>query len=304
MISLTRLTRWALRTAARRWPAELREELYREWEAELAYLETRPGSAARRLGFALSLLASPPARDAAGVPRGWAEARPGIGPVAALFLVALIGAGLPGLAGQFLSLLLDSLAIDPGGTDRLVDGAVRALWCLPMAWWLGRRLPMSRTGRFGAATPAVLAPLAVLPALPAPATPGMGLMALSSTTVVGALAWTALTSFTGWAGVRSGRAGALVLIAGVPMAAVATTALSTIPVLARYGWDAAVASMLMGDWAGMYEPGTDWFVLTGWTFPVYLVYGWFAVLYGLRAATAPERPVRLREPAVAGAPGP
>ncbi|GGN17468.1 hypothetical protein GCM10010109_30210 [Actinoplanes campanulatus] len=297
MISLTRFTRWALRAAARRWPAGLREELYREWEAELAYLETRPGSAARRLGFALSLLASPPARDAAGVPRGWAEARPAIGPAAALFLVALIGAGLPGLAGQLLYLLLDSLAIDQDGADRLIDGAVRALWCLPMAWWLGRRLPMSRKGRFGTATPAVLAPLAVLPALLAPATPGVGLMALSLTTVVGALAWTALTSLTGWAGVRSGRAGALVLIAGVPVAAVATTALSTIPVLARYGWDAAVASMLMRDWSGLDGAGVDWFAYTGYTFPAYLVYGWFAVLYGLRAATAPERPVRLGEPA-------
>ena len=68
---LTRLTRWALRTASRRWPAELREELYREWRAELAHLESRPGTAGERLGFALSLLASPPVRDAAGVPRGW-----------------------------------------------------------------------------------------------------------------------------------------------------------------------------------------------------------------------------------------
>ncbi|MBO3737927.1 hypothetical protein [Actinoplanes flavus] len=291
MISLTRFTRWALRAAARRWPAALREELYREWEAELAYLETRPASAARRLGFALSLLASPPARDAAGVPRGWAEARSGLSPAAALMLAALISLGVPQLTGYLV------FSFVPDGFP-YADAALLALGCLPLAWWLGRRLPMSRDGRLGPAGPAVLAPLAVLPTLFALATPAPGVLAPS--TLLGALAWTPLTALLGLAAVRSGRAAAVVAIVGGPLVAVAATAASTIPVLVEFGREAAAASLMIGD-VSLETLGVDTFYFTGSALPSYLVYAWFAVLYGVRAATAPERPVRLPEP-VAPAP--
>ena len=44
-----------LRAAVRRWPAGLRDELCREWTAELEALRDEPRSGLRRVGFALSL---------------------------------------------------------------------------------------------------------------------------------------------------------------------------------------------------------------------------------------------------------
>ncbi|HWS32129.1 MAG TPA: hypothetical protein VN408_05225, partial [Actinoplanes sp.] len=187
---LTRLTRWALLAAARRWPADIRAELHAEWQAEVTYLEGQPGTAGRRLGFALSLLTSPPVRDAAGVPRGWAEARSGISPAVALMVAALFGIGVNQFANSLLFPVLDMLGIEdydwiwPVGTT-VVNGIALALWCVPVGWWLGRRLPMARDGRLGAAGPAVLAPLAVLPALFVPAYGGEGPLLPSLVTVLG-----------------------------------------------------------------------------------------------------------------------
>ncbi|MBB5871245.1 hypothetical protein F4553_004624 [Allocatelliglobosispora scoriae] len=54
-----------LRTAVRRWPAELQEDLLREWTAELH----ASGGAWQRLRFAGSLAVSRPHRPGAGLPR-------------------------------------------------------------------------------------------------------------------------------------------------------------------------------------------------------------------------------------------
>ncbi|MGW5672449.1 hypothetical protein, partial [Micromonospora sp. NPDC003776] len=54
---VTRLVGFLLRTAARRWPAELRDELAREWAAELHVLAGR-GERWRMLAFAASLAVS------------------------------------------------------------------------------------------------------------------------------------------------------------------------------------------------------------------------------------------------------
>src|SRR5690349_15012056 len=153
---LTRLTRQALRLAARRWPADLREDLHREWLAELAHLEARPGTAGKRLRFAISLLTSPPVRDAAGVPRGWAEARPALSPAAALMLTALLGIGVGALARPLAQLVFGVLGREVPmwfyfEAAPLINAVILTLWCVPMGRWLARRLPMARDGRLGVA---------------------------------------------------------------------------------------------------------------------------------------------------------
>jgi hypothetical protein len=302
---LTRLTRQALRLAARRWPADLREELHSEWLAELAHLEARPGTAGRRLGFAISLLTSPPVRDAAGVPRGWAEARPALNPAAALMLTALLGLGVARLSGPLLELVF-------GLSGREVpvwlyfDGAavtnavILTLWCLPVGWWLGRRLPMARDGRFGVTGPARLAPLAVLPALFVGGL-GEGALVPHPTTLIGIVAWTVLTVLTGTAAARAGRNAAIgLMLAGVPAMAAVSTVLATAPVLVAQGGEAALASLLMSFDTDVLQPDeTGLIVQTGGLAGTFLAYGWLAVVYGRRAAHAPERPIRITEPVTA-----
>ncbi|MFC4065275.1 hypothetical protein [Actinoplanes subglobosus] len=302
---LTRLTRWALRTAARRWPADLREDLHREWLAELAHLERQPGRVAERLGFAVSLLTSPPARDATGVPRGWAEARSGMSPAAALMLAAVLGIGVVQTVRSLVQLAFDAAGVESPMwlhfEGWVVTGAVvLTLWCVPVAWWLGRRLPMSRDGRLGAAGPAVLAPLAVLPALLIGEV-GEGPLVPHPTTVIGIVAWTVLTALAGAAAARSTREGATRwVLAGVPAVAALATALATVPVLITQGPDAAAASLLLSFDTGILKPDESGLIVhTGALAGTFLAYGWLAVLYGRRAATAPERPARLTDRAAA-----
>ncbi|WP_433790559.1 hypothetical protein [Actinoplanes sp. CA-252034] len=295
---LTRLTRWALRAAARRWPADLREDLHREWLAELSHLEQQPGRAGARLGYAVSLLTSPPARDAAGVPRGWAEARSGISPAAALMLAALLGIGVVRAVRS-----LAQLGFEAAGWETpmwwhlhgavVVNAAILTLWCGPLAWWLGRRLPMARDGRSGVAGPALLAPLAVVPALLV-GDVGEGPLIPHLTTGIGVVAWVVLTALTGAAAARSRRPAAIALVlAGVPAVAAAATALATVPVLISQGGEAARASLLMSFGTEALRPDdTGSIVYTGGLAGTFLAYGWLAVLYGRRAATAPERPLR------------
>jgi hypothetical protein len=303
---LTRLTRQALRLAARRWPADLREELHREWLAELAHLEARPGTAGRRLGFAISLLTSPPVRDAAGVPRGWAEARPALSPAAALMLTALLGLGVAQLSDSVWYPFVDSLGGDAPSWlwfngSMAVHAVALALWCVPIAWWLGRRLPMSRDGRFGKAGPALLAPLAVLPALLVGQIGGDGPLLPPVTTVIGVLAWTVLTALTGRAAARAARPAAVALVVVVaPLAAVTATLLATVPILIGQGLDAAVASLTVAVGSDLLRPDANGMThFTGSLVGTFIAYGWLAVVYGRRAADAPDRPIRIDEPVAA-----
>ncbi|WP_430789992.1 hypothetical protein [Actinoplanes sp. G11-F43] len=300
---LTRLTRWALRAAARRWPADQREELYREWQAEDAHLESRPGTAGQRLGFAFSLLTSPPVRDAAGVPRGWAEARTGLSPAAALIIAALFGLGVVQFAGSLLFPMLDLLGIEnhdwiwPGG-QVIINGVVLALWCAPVGWWLGRRLPMARDGRLGTAGPAMLAPFTALPALLVPPSGGEGPLIPSLITALAVGTWTVLTVLLGRAvAAPSRRSGTtLLVLAGVPVIAVTAAVAATIPVLIERGTVAARAALLLGDPELILRADEYGLVpYTGGYVWQLIAYGWFAVLYGRRAAAAPDRPIRLTE---------
>jgi hypothetical protein len=302
---LTRLTRQALRLAARRWPADLREELHQEWLAELAHLEARPGTAGERLGFAISLLTSPPVRDAAGVPRGWAEARPALNPAAALMLTALLGIGVTALSSPLWRLVFGALGREVPmwfyfeGAP-LIDAVFLSLWCVPMARWLGRRLPMARDGRLGVAGPALLAPLAVVPALVVGGL-GEGQLLPHPTTAIGIVAWTVLIAVTGAAAARAGRGAAIALIlAGVPAVAVVATLLATVPVLLAQGPAAALASLTMSFDTDVLQPDESGLIIqTGGLAGTFLAYGWLAVVYGRRAAYAPDRPIRISEPAAA-----
>ncbi|MFD0580312.1 hypothetical protein [Dactylosporangium darangshiense] len=70
---MNRLVRAAVHVAWRRWPAQLRDERRREWEAELAVLASEPDRSrlARTVGqlrYALSLAWSPPVEDEHGIP--------------------------------------------------------------------------------------------------------------------------------------------------------------------------------------------------------------------------------------------
>ncbi|HWS36298.1 MAG TPA: hypothetical protein VN408_26630, partial [Actinoplanes sp.] len=116
----------------------------------------------------------------------------------------------------------------------------------------------------------------------------------SLVTVLGVTTWTILTALIGRAAVRSGRgAAAAWLLAGVPLAAVAAAAVATLPVLITQGLDAATASLLLGDLDAIEPDGTGLIVFTGDSIGAFAAYGWLAVLYGRRAAVAPERAVRL-----------
>ncbi|GAA1635281.1 hypothetical protein [Actinoplanes couchii] len=299
---LTRLTRWALRAAARRWPADLRAELLHEWLAEIAYLEGRPGTTGRRLGFALSLLAAPPVRDAAGVPRGWAEARSGLSPALALVFAGLFGLGVSQMANLLFFPVFDLLGMDDYGwiwpAGQLIShGVALALWCVPVGRWLGRRLPMNRDGRLGVTGPAVLAPVAMLPALLVPASGGEGPLIPSLSTLIGLVTWTVLTALIGRTMVGAGRTTTAGLALGaVPLAALVSAALATVPLLIQQGRAAAGASLLLGN-LDLIEPDrTGMIVFTGALIGPFIAYGWLAVLYGRRAAAAPDRPIRFTEP--------
>ncbi|SDT81323.1 hypothetical protein [Actinoplanes derwentensis] len=294
---LTRLTRWALRTAARRWPDGMREELLREWQAELTHLEQRPGTAGRRLGFALSLLTSPPVRDAAGVPRGWAEARSGLSPAVILMLAAIVGLGLTEAGQSYWFTLFSTFGDDSYGWwlrgTAIADAVVLTLWAVPIGFWLGRAQPMARDGRLGTAGPAVLAPLAMVPALVLPGISGDMRLTPTMETVLGVLAWTALSMVLGRAAVRAGRTRAVLLaLAGVPLVATCAAALATVPLLITQGRDAAVASLILSGSSGIQPDAQGWIIQTGVMIGPFLAFGWLAAVYGLRAAAAPERPIR------------
>ncbi|MFG1925294.1 hypothetical protein [Cryptosporangium sp. NPDC048952] len=83
---------WLLRRAAQRWPADLRDDMEREWRGEMGAIDG-PAAWLRRLTFVASLAFSPPIPDENGVPRGWREHVPGrvgaLSPFAALFLAGL-----------------------------------------------------------------------------------------------------------------------------------------------------------------------------------------------------------------------
>ncbi|MCA2219084.1 hypothetical protein [Jidongwangia harbinensis] len=92
---LTHLTGACLRAAARRWPADLRDDVAREWAAELGALERQGGTGWRRVTFAVSLAVTPLSSDENGAPRGgWEWMRAGLTLRSASRLLVAGGFGL------------------------------------------------------------------------------------------------------------------------------------------------------------------------------------------------------------------
>jgi hypothetical protein len=105
-----------LRAATRRWPADLRAEMLREWSAELTALPSRW----RRWRFAISLAFSPAVEEAGQPARTWREELPSIGRgVQHLLLIA--GAALlavfTGEPAQLARTALIATGLDPGLQD-------------------------------------------------------------------------------------------------------------------------------------------------------------------------------------------
>ena len=308
MSALTSVTSWLVRLAARRWPADVRDEMIREWEAELAALTHEGGRPAGRLGFALSLAASPPVTDESGVPRGWRESLPGLGP-AVKPSAALVLAALAVLALRRIGLA--DVALAPFGIDfvhpwfpllsHLIDGAVAVVLCLFAGLMLGRRLPMAaaHTGRFGRAGSAAYAPAALTAAILVTLWAGqsgvyyLGLLLLVVT-------WVPLSAALAVAVVRRRLAGrgwsaAGLALIGAPVVTAAASAIAALPAIlfATGGPGHGLRAYLgMLPWREpnfpfIDEASTDgriWAVQEVATFPVMLVpylalalaYGWSA----------------------------
>jgi hypothetical protein len=167
MSALERVVDSLVRVAARRWPANMRDEQAREWSAELHELRHDPsiGPVARYLGqlrYAWSLASSPPVEDENGVPRGWRETLPGFGhglkPMLMLIGVAFLCTVLASSMPRFGTWALEGFRGYPPGmgpfwrSDR-IDWAANAvslaglmIATVPAFWigrWLGQRLPVA-----------------------------------------------------------------------------------------------------------------------------------------------------------------
>ena len=254
MSTLERFTRWCLARAARRWPVELRDELHAEWLAELAALEADQGRAKERLGYALSLLAAPPIRDANGAPRGWGESlapgAPAIGLLVAGLITLSVSAFAHSLAARLLSLAgMESVSAGSVWLTWSIASVLTLAWCLPAGRWLGRRLPFARTGRLGDAGPAALAPVAFAPMVLLGALPD-GEFPYLFGVLAGLLIWATGIAAVGVAAVRAtgrGRATALVLL-GVPLVSALAAVASTVPfaLSSRNAPATMIASLTMG----------------------------------------------------------
>jgi hypothetical protein len=141
---VTRTALWLIRVAADRWPVEIREELLREWTAEVHTIARDPSlSALQRvrlmLGFSVSLAVARPGGEPA---LGWKRGA-GVVAIASAYLLVLA------MIQQGWSWVYQSMnegerpVIDDSGLwARLVQAAVALLPVLLAAvagWWLGRR---------------------------------------------------------------------------------------------------------------------------------------------------------------------
>jgi hypothetical protein len=339
MSAADRITDTLLRLAARRWSAELRDELAREWAAEVHALRTDPSAGAARratgqLRFAFSLATRSTVDDAHGMPHGWREGLPGAGqalqPLLALVFVGVVAAG-PVTAG-----------VESGSEWVLGQLGVRVGWatlgetalCLPAlliitigAWWLGRRMPIrwAESRRFGSTGSAAVAPIALAAAFAAMVIGAPGGADLRDGTAVavslsaGSLAWILLTSALAVAVaglvVRGYRLLAAALAAtGTPWIVELATAAAVLPATLHGGaspltaltWAPALASGRAwtagdGTWYGS-EDAVPLLNATG-TYPVYLLlFTGLALGFGVGAARPGRRAAALSGPT--GSPSP
>ncbi|HZE40297.1 MAG TPA: hypothetical protein VE172_15945 [Stackebrandtia sp.] len=176
MTAIDRAAERLLRLAARRWPAAVRDERYREWAAELGYLRSdadlpRSTRAVTQLRYALSLAASPPVNDEGRVPHGWRELLPRMGrrlwPVVALLGLGMAFRLLAGLIpGVVFAAALGGakgLSLIYASPSTMIASGFILLGSVALACWLGvligRRLPMipSSGGHTGSAASVAVA---------------------------------------------------------------------------------------------------------------------------------------------------
>lgn len=161
------ILRHCLRLAARRWPADIREDMYREWTAELHSIADQPdrsaaGRAIDQFRFAFSLATSPPAPDENRVPRGWRELLPQLGtrlqPTAILFLLGIGFGAFLSSAAELAGVLLPAIL---GGTRFLIAAVLAAVFAAWAGNRIGARMPLTPRprGRIGRAFAVAVAPL-------------------------------------------------------------------------------------------------------------------------------------------------
>jgi hypothetical protein len=249
MTAMDQIAHRLLDLAARRWPADIRDEMAREWHAELAAIVAEPGGSRQGLGYAFSLFASPPFRDATGAPRGWGETTAPMTPAFALVLAGLLTLGMNQLITIVVGMLLPGLGFESFGVSwsrAVVEGVLLGVWCLLAGRWLGRRLPLDQTARLGSATSAGFASLLLAPALLAPALRGFETLYLVGI-LAGLAIWVPGIAALGVAVVR-GRSRWLLLI-GTPLISAIAAAAATLPLVlaSRDRGGVFLASMLGGD---------------------------------------------------------
>ncbi|WP_433832700.1 hypothetical protein ACQP2E_16805 [Actinoplanes sp. CA-015351] len=252
---MSRLARWALDAAARRWPADIREEMAREWHAELTAIESQ----GQRLGYALSLLTSPPVRDRTGAPRGWAETAGPLTPAAVLVLAGLFTFGVSGLTTAVASVGLRFAGVESySWPPAIVSGLLLSVWCVLAGRWLGRRMPLE-SDRLAFLTPLLLTPALLAPA----ATDPLHLLAL----ILALIVWVPGIGLLGTRGV-------LARLFGVPMVCGAAAAAATVPmaVTSDDGVKVAVASL-----TGGFPPDSFFVIVDGLSSRAFFSYGPWAI---------------------------
>jgi len=149
-----------LRAAARRWPADIRDDMAREWAAELGMLQTQGGTVWRRLAFAVSLATTPLTVDESGAPHGrWELARAGttLRTVWRLSVAVAFGFGLAVTVRLVVGEMVGNYLIGAP------TAAVMTFYAVLTARWIGARgaPEPGPTGSLGVAATVVL-PIAVL----------------------------------------------------------------------------------------------------------------------------------------------
>ncbi|MEU8375020.1 hypothetical protein AB0C22_18095 [Micromonospora sp. NPDC048894] len=166
-----RLIAACLRTAARRWPVSQRDDMAREWVAEVAMLRQRRGTGWRRMAFAASLAVTPLTFDESGAPRGsweWMRAGATLRTMARVAMAGAFGYGLALVVREMVTSLPELVPADDTGflIGRLfhagVTAAVVMVYAVLVGRWAGRRVAPEPgpAGSLGAAA-SVVVPLAV-----------------------------------------------------------------------------------------------------------------------------------------------
>ncbi len=229
-----------VRRAARRWPADMRDEMATEWLAELAAMGRERVPGWRRIAYAMSLLMSAPVEEPGRPPRLWREEFPSLGRAASHLLTLVVVAWTAAFAASqlptFANFLLSEARGDYPGTYYIgqattvqwaanaVAVASLALACAGFGWLgtrLGRVMPLrwARHIGLGAAGPGVVASVVIGATLAGTfaldvvgGTPG----ATMSAGGVGTVAlWTVLAMLVTWSAVRLARRRWLAVLVGV-----------------------------------------------------------------------------------------